>query len=286
MKAKKIDDEKQLKIIANQIRQDIISMLTKAASGHSAGPLGMADVFTGLYFNVLKQDQSKPGWDDRDIFILSNGHICPVLYATLANAGYFSREELQTLRRLGTRLQGHPHRLALPGIETSSGPLGCGISQACGAAIAFKMDKKSNRIYCVTGDGEHDEGNVWEAVLFAGKMRLNNITVIIDRNNIQIDGHTEEVLPLEPLRDKYESFGWHVIDVDGHNIRQIIDALEEAKSIFEKPTCVIAHTIPGKGVSFMENDPDWHGKPPTPEQAEVALKELQVWREAIEKGED
>ncbi len=283
MPAKKIDDEKQLKLIANQIRQDIITMLTAAGSGHSGGPLGMADVFTALYFTALKHDPKKPNWPERDVLILSNGHICPVRYAAMANAGYFDRKELLTLRKLGSRLQGHPHRAALPGLETSSGPLGSGLSQACGAALALRMDRKPNRVYCVTSDGEHDEGNTWEAVLFANKMRLTNLTVIIDRNNIQIDGHTEDVLPLEPLREKYESFGWHVIDVDGHDIRHIIDALGQRT---EKPTCIIAHTTPGKGVSYMENDPEWHGKPPTPEQAQVALTELQHWRERIQAGED
>ncbi len=261
-------------------------MLTAAGSGHSGGPLGMADVFTALYFNVLRHNPKKPNWADRDVLILSNGHICPVRYAAMANAGYFPREELKTLRKLGSRLQGHPHRASLPGIETSSGPLGSGFSQACGVALALRMDGKPNRVYCITSDGEHDEGNTWEAVLFANKARLNNLTVIIDRNNIQIDGHTEDIMPLEPLREKYESFGWHVMDVDGHNIHHLIDALEQSKTIYEKPICIIAHTIPGKGVSFMENDPEWHGKPPTPEQAHVALAELQHWRERIQAGED
>ncbi len=285
MPAKKITNEKQLKLIANQIRQDIITSLVSAGSGHSAGPLGMTDVFTALYFNVLNHNPKNPDWEDRDIAVLSNGHICPVLYATLANAGYFKREELKTLRKLGSRLQGHPHRESLPGLETSSGPLGSGISQASGMALALRMDEKTNHVYCLTSDGEHNAGNTWEGIMFAGKMKLHNLTVIIDRNNIQIDGHTEDIMPLEPLREKYESFNWHVIDVDGHNIQHIIDALNESKSIYEKPTCIIAHTIPGKGVSFMENDYTWHGKPPSPEQAKVALKELQHYRELINKGQ-
>jgi transketolase len=286
MPFKKIDDEKQLKLIANTIRQDVIQMLAAAGSGHPGGSLGMTDVFTALYFNVLKHDPKKPNLPDRDILILSNGHICPARYAAMANAGYFSRDELKTLRKLGSRLQGHPHRTSLPGLETTSGPLGSGLSQACGVALALRMDRKPNRVYCITSDGEHDEGNTWEGVLFAAAKKLNNLTVIIDRNNMQIDGHTEDVLPLEPLREKYEAFGWNVMDVDGHNIHHVIDALEQSKTIYEKPTCIIAHTIPGKGVSFMENDPEWHGKAPTPEQAQVALKELQAWRKRIEQGED
>ncbi len=283
---KKVTDEKKLKLIANDIRQDLIKMLAEAGSGHSAGPLGMTEVFTALYFNVLKHDPKKPDWAERDIFVLSNGHICPVRYAAMANAGYFPKKELMTLRKLGTRLQGHPHRTALPGLETSSGPLGSGMSQACGIALALKMDKKKNRVFCMMGDGELDEGQNWEAFMFATKHKLNNITGIIDRNNIQIDGHTEDVLPLEPLREKCESFGWHVIEVDANNIRHTIDALEASKSVFEKPTMIIAHNIPGKGVSFMENDPAWHGKPPTHEQATVALKELQHQRELIKAGAD
>jgi len=283
---KKINDEKKLKLIANDIRQDVIKMLVEAGSGHSAGPLGMADVFTALYFNVLKHDPKKPEWDGRDIFVLSNGHICPVRYAAMANAGYFPKKELMTLRKLGTRLQGHPHRTALPGLETSSGPLGSGMSQAAGIALASKMDKKKNRVYCMMGDGELNEGQNWEAFLFAAKHKLNNLTGILDRNNIQIDGHTEDVLPLEPLREKFESFGWHVIEVDGNNIRHVIDALEESKTIFEKPTLVIAHNVPGKGVSYMENDHEWHGKPPTKEQGAVALKELKHQRELIMAGAD
>ncbi len=286
MPFKKIDDEKQLKLIANDIRQDVIQMLAVAGSGHPGGSLGMTDVFTALYFNVLRHDPKKPDWADRDILILSNGHICPARYATMAHAGYFPKEELKTLRKFGSRLQGHPHRTSLPGLETTSGPLGSGLSQACGVALALRMDGKHNRVYCITSDGEHDEGNTWEGILFANKMKLQNLTVIIDRNNMQIDGHTEDVMPLEPLREKYEAFGWHVMDVDGHNTHHIIDALEESKKIYERPTCIIAHTIPGKGVSFMENDPEWHGKAPTPEQAAVALKELQAWRKRIERGED
>lgn len=273
--------EKKLQFLeemANKIRQDIIAALVEAKSGHSAGPLGMADIFTAMYFHILKHDPKNADWPERDKLVLSNGHICPVLYATLANAGYFPVEELMTLRKLNTRLQGHPHRKSLPGLETTSGPLGSGLSQSIGMALAFRLDNKKNRVYCLTSDGEHQEGNLWEAVMFAGKQgsKLNNLTAIMDRNNIQIDGFTEKVMPLEPLRQKYESFGWHVIDVSGHDIAEFVSAVNEAKAIYEKPTMIIAHTIPGKGVSFMENDFAWHGKPPSPEEAKRALNELRT----------
>lgn len=284
--AKRITDIKQLKLLSNTIRHDLITSLVAAGSGHSGGPLGMADVFTVLYFNILHHDPANPLWNDRDRLILSNGHICPVQYATLANAGYFPKDELKTLRKFGSRLQGHPHRGTLPGIETTSGPLGSGLSQACGIAYAGLMDKKPWRVYCLMSDGEHDEGNLWEAVLFAAKNKLRNLTAVIDRNNIQIDGHTEDVMPLESLKDKYEAFGWHVIEVDGHNHRHLIDAFNEAKAVYEKPTVIIAHTIPGKGVSFMENDHEWHGKPPTQAQGDVALAELDHWRQEIQSGAD
>lgn len=265
---------KKLEKKANEIRIDIIKMLLEAGSGHTGGPLGMADIFTVLYFNILNLDPKNPNWDERDRLVLSNGHICPVLYATMAHAGFFPLEELKTLRKLGTRLQGHPHRSALPGLETTSGPLGSGLSQACGMALAAKLNHAKWRVYCLTSDGEHDEGNTWEAVMFAGKYKINNLVALMDRNNIQIDGFTENIMPLEPLKDKYEAFGWHVIEVDGHNFESIIAAFEEAKTIFEKPTMILAHTIPGKGVSFMENKFEWHGKPPNQEEAELALKEL------------
>ncbi len=261
---------------ANLIRQDIIKMLVEAGSGHSAGPLGMADILTALYFNVLNHDPVKPDWEERDRLVLSNGHICPVLYTTLAHAGYFPIEELKTLRKFGTRLQGHPHRGALPGLETTSGPLGSGLSQSCGMAIALNMDGKKNWVYCLMSDGEHDAGNTWEAVMLAGKYKINNLTVIIDRNNIQIDGFTEDIMPLEPLKDKYEAFGWYVIEVDGHNFEAIIDACNQAKTIFNRPVCIIAHTIPGKGVDFMEKDFEWHGKPPNKDEAKKALAELRT----------
>lgn len=267
---------KDLELKADLIRQDIIKMLLEAGSGHSAGPLGMADVFTALYFNVLKIDPEKPDWEERDRLVLSNGHICPVLYTTMAHKGFFPTSELKTLRKLGTRLQGHPHRSALPGLETTSGPLGSGISQASGMALGLKLDKKDNWVYCLTSDGEHDEGNTWEAVMLAAKYKLNNLTVIIDRNNIQIDGFTEDVMPLDSLKAKYEAFGWFVIEIDGHNFQAIIDACNEAKTIHTQPVCIIARTIPGKGVDFMENDPAWHGKAPNSDEAKKALHELRT----------
>lgn len=262
---------------ANAIREDIIRMLVAAGSGHSAGSLDMADVFTALYFHILRHDPKKPLWEDRDRLILSCGHIAPVRYATMAHAGYFPIKELRTLRKLGTRLQGHPERTRLPSLETTSGPLGEGLAQAAGMAYAARMDGKKWRTYCITSDGEHEAGVHWEAVLFAGKYHLANLVCIIDRNNIQIDGVTETIMPLEPLRQKYEAFNWHVIDVDGHNIAAIIDACSQAEAIAEKPTVIIAHTIPGKGVSFMEGKVAWHGKPPAPgKEANQALKELRT----------
>jgi transketolase len=262
---------------ANTIREDIIRMLEHAGSGHSAGPLGLADVFTALYFDVMKHDPKNPDWDERDILLLSNGHCVPVRYATMAEAGYFPKSELMTLRKLGSRLQGHPERLKLPGMETTSGPLGSGLSQACGMALALRMNEAHHRwVYVVMGDGELDEGNIWEGAMLAGKEKLNNIIGIIDRNNIQIDGPTESVMPLEDLKGKWEAFGWHVLEIDGNNIEAVIDACAMARAIVEKPVMIIAHTIPGKGVDFMENDFHWHGMPPNHEQAVKALHELRT----------
>ena len=283
MFVKKITNIKQLNLLANEIRQTIIKILVEAGSGHSGGPLGMADVFTSLYFNVLKHDPKKPHWEKRDRIILSNGHICPVWYPTLAFAGYFPKKELYTLRKINSRLQGHPHRESAPGVTNTGGPLGQGLSQAIGMALAAKLNNQKHRVYCLMSDGEHEEGQTMEAMMFAGSKKVNNLTAIMDRNNIQIDGHTEDIMPLEPLREKYEAFNWHVIDVDGHNIQHIIDACHEAQAVYEKPTMIIAHTIPGRGVSFMENDPAWHGKPPTPEQGKIALAELQLIRKHIMK---
>jgi transketolase len=271
-----------LELKANDIRVDIIRMLEHAGSGHSAGPLGLADIFTALYFDILRHDPKKPDWDERDILLLSNGHCVPVRYATMAHAGYFERKELMTLRQLGSRLQGHPEREKLPGMENTSGPLGCGLSQAAGMALAMRMDGQHHRwIYVVMGDGELDEGNIWEAAMLAAKYKLNNIIGIIDRNNIQIDGPTEHVMPLEDLKAKWEAFGWHVIEIDGNNIEAVIDACAMARAIVEKPVMIIAHTVPGKGVDFMEYDFHWHGAPPNHEQAVKALHELRTLKGKI-----
>ena len=267
---------KELELKAVKIRELIISMLVEAGSGHSAGPLGMADIFTAFYFHILNHNPKNPNLVDRDRLILSNGHIVPVRYATMALAGYFPIEELKTLRKINSRLQGHPHAGSLPGLETTSGPLGEGLSQAIGISLAAKLDGKKFHTYCLTSDGEHQEGNTWEAVMFAGKHKINNLTNIIDRNNIQIDGFTEDVMPLEPLREKYEAFNWHVLEIDGNNIRAFVDAVRVARAIYEKPVCIIAHTIPGKGVDFMEKDFHWHGMPPDKKQAKKALSELRT----------
>lgn len=276
MAAQKLTIE-ELELKANTIRQDLIKMLVEAGSGHSAGPLGLADIFTALYFDILKHDPKKPDWDQRDILLLSNGHCAPVRYATMAEAGYFPKDELMTLRKLGSRLQGHPERTKLPGLETTSGPLGCGLSQAAGMALAMRMNKDHFRwVYVVMGDGELDEGNIWEAAMLASKYKLNNVIGIIDRNNIQIDGPTEQVMPLDDLKEKWQAFGWHVIDVDGNNIEAFIDACAMARAIVEKPIMIIAHTVPGKGVDFMEYDYNWHGKPPDRDQAKKALHELRT----------
>ena len=285
------DKVKFLEELAAKIRYDTIESVIHAGSGHIAGPLGMADIFTAMYFHILRHDPKKPDWPERVRLILSNGHICPVMYAAMAHAGYFPKEELKTLRRLGTRLQGHPHRTALPGLETTSGPLGSGLSQAVGMAIGFKMDGsalrqssgqagspqvKNRQVYCLMSDGEHQEGQVWEAAMLAGKLKLDNLTAIIDRNNIQIDGMTEDVMPLEPFREKYEAFNWHVLEINGHDMREIVNAVETARAIYEKPVAIIVHTIPGKGIDFMEFKYQWHSKTFTPEEAKESLRQLRT----------
>ncbi len=272
---------KDLKLKANKIRQLIIEMLLEAGSGHSGGPLGMADIFTAFYFHILNHDPKNPTMENRDRLVLSNGHICPVQYATMALAGYFPLVELKTLRKINSRLQGHPHRTSLPGLETTSGPLGEGLSQAIGIALAGKLDKKNYKVYCLTSDGEHEEGNTWEAVMFAAKNKLNNLIQVIDRNYIQIDGRKEDIMPLDPLKEKYESFNWNAIEVDGNDIKGFIETVEKAKLVLDKPTIIIAKTVPGKGVSFMENDYHWHGKPPNKEEAVQALNELKVQSEKL-----
>lgn len=267
----------ELEGIANDIRKSIIKMLESAGSGHSAGPLGLTDIFTALYFDVLRHDAKRPDWPERDIVLLSNGHCVPVQYAAMAHAGYFHLSELQTLRAFGSRLQGHPERKKLPGLANTSGPLGSGLSQAAGMALGMRLNKQHHRwVYVVLGDGELDEGNVWEAAMFIPKYNLNSVIAIVDRNNIQIDGPTESVMPLEDLVGKWESFGWHVIEIDGNNIEAVIDACAMARAVVEKPVAIIAHTIPGKGVDFMEYDFHWHGAPPNHEQAVAALKQLRT----------
>ncbi|MBC8464825.1 MAG: transketolase [Parcubacteria group bacterium] len=264
---------------ANAIRRSVIEMLLEAGSGHTAGPLGMADIFALLYFHVLRHRPEDPEWPARDRLILSNGHICPVLYAAMAHAGYFSVSELKSLRKFGSRLQGHPHREWLPGIETSSGPLGSGLSQAVGMALSERMDRgvaSDKYFYVIMGDGEMNAGQVWEAMMQAGKERLSNIIVIIDRNNIQIDGFTWDVMPLEPLFEKWESFNWHVQEVDGHNVQAMNEAIGEAQSAYGQPSVIIAHTVPGKGVEEFERDFSWHGKPPNAEEGKRALEELRT----------
>ena len=262
------------------IRRSIIEMLIEAKSGHTAGPLDMADIFTYLYFHALKHDPKKPDWPYRDRLVLSNGHICPVLYAVMAHSGYFPISELKTLRKFGSKLQGHPHREFLPALESSSGPLGSGLSQAVGMAIAERIDfgKTSNKqIVCFLGDGELDEGQNWEAIMLAGKERLQNLMAIVDRNNIQIDGFTEDVMPLNPLADKWRSFNWHVQEIDGHSFRAIDQAYTQALSVFDKPSVIIANTISSKGIPEFEKKWEWHGKPPTtPEEITIARRALGI----------
>lgn len=278
---------KDLSLRAERIRESIIEMLVEAGSGHTAGPLGMADIFTTLYFHSLRHDPKNPDWKERDRVVLSNGHICPILYATMAHSGYFPIEELKTLRKFGSRLQGHPHREYLPFLETSSGPLGEGLGQAVGMALADRIDfgDKSDRyIYCFLGDGELNEGSNWEAIMLAGKERLRNLIVIVDRNNIQIDGYTEDIMPLDNLINKWQSFNWHVEEIDGHNFENISNAIDIAKAVYEKPSVIIARTIPGRGVKEFERDYRWHGKPPTKEEGRIALQELRTLGGKI-KGE-
>ena len=283
---------KDLSLKATSIRKSIIEMLYEAKSGHTAGPLGMTDIFTLLYFNAMKHDPKRPDWADRDRLILSNGHICPVLYATMAHSGYFPIKELMTLRKFGSRLQGHPHREFLPFVETSSGPLGSGLSQAVGMAIADRINGGDKTFYAMLSDGEHDEGNTWEAVLLAGKEKLHHILAIVDRNFIQIDGKTEDIMPLGDMVRKYQEFGWHAIEVDGHNFREIHDAIALAKGVTDKPSIIIAITIPSKGVESFEYDYRWHGNPPglgptdkvpKDKQFDVAIKELNEVEDKIKE---
>lgn len=259
---------------ANLLRQEVIVALQAAGSGHSAGPLGLADIFATLYFSVLRHRPDEPDWSERDLFVLSNGHCAPIYYATLANCGYFEKSQLASLRQFGSKLQGHPERQKLPGLETTSGPLGSGLSQAIGMALAIRSDS-ARRVVVVMGDGELNEGNVWEAAMLASKYGLGNLLAIIDRNQIQIDGPTELVMPLEDLAAKWQAFGWHVLEIDGHDIPAIIEACAQAQTT-KTPTVIIAKTTPGKGVDFIEGDFHWHGRTPNRQEALEALNQLRT----------
>ena len=266
---------RQLEARARELRQLVVRQVTAAGSGHVAGPLGFADVMAVLYFRILRLRPEEPNWIDRDLFIMSNGHYAPLLYAAMAMRGFLSELELMSLRQFGSRLQGHPERVKLPGLETTSGPLGCGLSQAAGMAYHIQYLQNTNRfVYCSLGDGELNEGNIWEAAMFAAKYKLGRLIAIVDRNDIQIGGSTEQVMPLGNLGDKWRSFGWYVQEIDGHDMVQIIAAIESAQVVHEQPSMIIAHTVPGRGVDFMEGDYRWHGKAPNAEQATRALVQL------------
>lgn len=280
-KMRKISSVKELRVIADEIREEIIKMLVEAKSGHSAGPLGTADIFTALYFNIMNHNPKNPWEKNRDRLILSNGHICPVLYAVLAKSGYFPLGELKTLRKINSRLQGHPHMHSAPGVENTAGPLGQGVSVAAGIAYGAKIDKKNYKIFLSMSDGELEEGQTWEALMFAGKNKLDNLIGFVDRNNIQIDGKTEEIMPLEPLAEKFRAFNWNVIEANGNDMEKILHAFGEAKKRGEKPSVIIFKTVPGKGVSFMEGKFEWHGKPPTKEEGAIALQEIQKHKESL-----
>lgn len=268
------EKQKELQEIATKVRITVVEMLTEAGSGHLAGSLGMADIFTLLYFHVMTHDPKNPDLPERDRLVLSNGHITPIRYAAMAHAGYFPIEECMTLRKFGSRLQGHPERDLLPSVETTSGPLGSGLSQAAGIALGAKMDDRKFYTYCLMSDGEQQEGNTWEGAMFAAKYKLNRLIGIIDRNYIQITGNTEDVMPLEPFADKYRAFNWHVLEVDGHNMEAVSDAIQEAKSIADKPTVIIANTTPSKGIPSIERDYQWHGKPPKKDEKDKFIAEI------------
>ncbi len=275
--------EQQLALQANDLRQAVISMLATAGSGHSAGPLDLAELFAVLYFHTLNYKPKNPQWEGRDRLIVSAGHVVPIQYVAMAAAGLFPQAELKTLRRLNSRLQGHPSLVDLPGIEASAGPLGQGLSVAVGMALASQLDHADWRVYCVSSDGEFDEGQAWEALMTAAKYRLGNLTVFLDRNQIQIDGTTEDIMPLEPLTEKLQAFRWQVLNINGHSIPAILNAIHISQMVTDKPTVIVLHTTPGKGVRFMENNYEWHGQPPTPAEARVALKELRSLRGKIER---
>jgi transketolase len=272
-----LNSAEELSEMARQIRRDIINELLISKSGHSGGPLGMADIFSALYFNKLNIDNENPYMSARDYFFLSIGHIAPVWYSTLARRGYFPLQELKTLRKINSRLQGHPAPLkthGLPGIEVASGALGQGLSVAVGCALAIRLDKKPNYVFCVNGDGELDEGQIWESVMTAAHHKIDNLTIIVDKNNCQIDNRTQVVMNTDPLPDKFKAFNWEVFEIDGNNMIEVLETIDKAKAFKGKPTVIIAHTLMGKGVSFMEDDYKWHGVPPNAEQGKQALEEL------------
>jgi transketolase len=269
------------------IRRNIITLLANAGSGHSGGSLSVTDFGTALFFNELNFDPKNPNWENRDLFFFSIGHVSPVIYSLMAEAGYFPKKDLLGFRQIEGHLQGHPSKHDTPGIEVSSGSLGQGLSIACGAAMGLKMDgEKLRRVYCIMGDGEQQEGQIWEAAMSAAHFKLDNLCGIVDYNGKQIDGNVDDVMKISPLDEKYRAFGWHVIEIDGHNMKEILDAFAEARRIQGKPTVILARTIMGKGVSFMENDHSWHGKPPTKKEAEMALQELGTtfgeWKKYLE----
>lgn len=267
-------DLQELRSLCTEVRRDIVRMTAAAGSGHPGGSLSSVELLVGLYFAKMRHDPQRPDWADRDRFVLSKGHVAPVLYSVLARAGYFPVEELLTLRKLGSRLQGHPHMLSLPGLDNSSGSLGQGLSQANGLALAARLNQQDYRIYCLLGDGELQEGQVWEAVMTAAHYKLANVCAIVDYNNLQIDGTVEEIIGLQPLADKWRAFNWHVISIDGHDVEQVLAAYDEAANVKDKPSVIIAQTIKGKGISFMENVAGWHGKAPNQEELAKALAEL------------
>jgi transketolase len=264
----------ELEKMAKQLRRHVITMIAAAGSGHPGGSLSAADIVAALYFKVMRHDPKNPQWPDRDRFILSKGHAAPILYAALAECGYFPVEELSTLRKLGSRLQGHTDRTLTPGVEMSAGSLGQGLSFGIGVALAGRLDKRDYHVYVLLGDGECEEGQIWEAAMSAPHFQMDNLTAIVDNNGIQLDGRCCDIMGLEPLADKWRAFNWHVIEIDGHDIKQILRAVKQAREIKGRPTVIIAHTVKGKGVSFMENNVDFHGKAPTAQEAEMALKEL------------
>ena len=272
----KIEDIKELEEKAKQVRRGIIEAVYSNQSGHPGGSLSVADIMTVLYFNEMNINPENPNWEDRDRLVLSKGHCAPALYSCLANRGYFDVEELKTFRNINSRLQGHPDKNKVPGVDMTTGSLGQGLSVANGMAIAGKIDNKNYRVYCILGDGEIEEGQVWEAAMAANKYKLDNLCVIIDNNNLQIDGTIEEVMSSYPIDEKFRSFGFEIIKIDGHNIDEILKAFEVARNIKGKPTCIIAKTIKGKGISFMENQVGWHGKAPNEEQYKQAIEELNL----------